>query len=93
MKRGIIADYIRAHVKRPKQLPRSHSWVHDRALRFYIRKCCPMGLLKEARSHEPDAEDHFKPLPEGFTARRIMAFGEWWDQFEDPELAVKALWG
>lgn len=93
MKRGIIADYIRRSVPRPVTLPLSSSWLRNDGLRFYNRKRCPMGLLKEAASGEPSACDQFNPVPSGFTDQRISAFADWWDALDNPELAVKQLWG
>lgn len=93
MKRGIIADYIRAHVKRPKKLPKPESHFRDNALRFSFRDVCPMGMLNEAIRSAPCEATHFKPLPKGFTDVRIDAFAAWWDALEDPLRAVDELWG
>lgn len=93
MKRGVVADYIRAHVKRPKQLPKPESFLRDNILRFYIREVCPMGMLKGATVCTPCEVQHFDPLPKDFTERKIQNFADWWDRQTNPFGAVNDLWG
>ena len=90
MKRGIIADYIRAHVPRPTELPTPTNHYPSNNLRFL--KSCPLGMLDEAFGNTPCDPEDFKPLPPGFTCKRIHDFADWWDRLDDPEKAVKALW-
>lgn len=84
-----VVDAIRKEVQRPEVLPMP-SEGDGTALRF-VGRYCPMGLLPSCSSRAPMNALAF--VPRRFATTEIEDFAFWWDDQNDAEAAVDAVWG
>ena len=87
-----ILEAIRKEVPR-WELEDIHPFFSNRTQSLRDKnKRCPMGCLNDAIAIGPMFSNHFTGRL-SWTDDMIEAFGEWFDAFEDPRKAIRAVWG